>query len=393
MRLMLITQDFPPEVGGIQTYSYEYARQLSKYCEYFAVIAPSKPDSKLTDKKLNFPVFRFNISNSLLFLKLYRELGNIVEQNNIDATFHAQWHTTLPAASLRNKGKLEKVFCAVHGRELLFNPYHKKFILENIYNRYRKNSLQKVDHLYPVSDFTSNELEKYGIEKDKKTVQHNGTDLSQFNKNLVDEKSRKRIIERYNLSGKKVVLTVCRLVSRKGVDIVIKAIKKLSDKYPDLVYIVIGSGPEMDHYKELARNLAVDDKVIFTGRVEDEKEFTAFYDVSDVFVMVPRSGKSNVEGFGIVYLEANAFGLPVIGSKSGGIPSAIADGETGLLVDEDNPEQLVTALDKLLGNRDYARKLGNNGLMRIKNELNWEVLGKKLYDDLQKKVSQTNGNA
>ena len=393
MRLILITQDFPPEVGGIQTYSYEYARQLSKYCDYFAVIAPSKPDSELTDKKLDFPVFRFNISNSLLFLKLYRELGNIVEENSIDATFHAQWHTILPAASLRNKGKLGKVFCAVHGRELLFNPYHKKFILENIYNRYRKNSLQKVDHLYPVSDFTSKELEKYGIEKDKKTVQHNGTDLSQFNKNLVDEKSRKRIIERYNLSGKKVVLTVCRLVSRKGVDIVIKAIKKLSDKYPDLIYIVIGSGPEMDRYKELARNLAVDDKVIFTGRVEDEKEFIAFYDVSDVFVMVPRSGKSNVEGFGIVYLEANAFGLPVIGSKSGGIPSAIADGETGLLVDEDNPEQLASALDKLLDNRDYARKLGNNGLMRIKNELNWKVLGKKLYDDLQKKVSQTNGNA
>jgi len=393
MRLLLITQDFPPEVGGIQTYSYEYARQLSEYCDFFGVVAPEKPGSKSVDEKLNFLVFRIKIPNGLLFIALYLKLRHLVDRYDIDATFHAQWHTVLPASSLRDKGKLKKVFSAVHGRELLFNPYQNKSVLQNIYNKYRKISLRNIDHLYPVSDFTSMELEKYGIETDKKSVQTNGTDPAQFNKEMIDKKTKNRVIKQYNLSGKKIVLTVCRLVPRKGVDVVIKAVKKLVDKYPELLYLVIGSGPEMNNYKKLARNLALEKNVLFTGRIEDDKEFAAFYDVSDIFVMVPRSGKSNVEGFGIVYLEANAIGLPVIGSKSGGIPSAIIDGETGLLVDEDNPDQLADALNKLLSNKEYARKLGNNGLIRIKNELNWKNLGNKLFNDLQKRTMQTSRNA
>ena len=380
MRLILVTQDFAPEFGGIQTYCLEHAIRLNELCEDFALICPDKPNSDKVDRDLDFPVYRFKVNNSLLVFSLFRHLGSIIDKHETDATLHAQWQTTLPAIALRKKSKLNKVFCTGHGRELIYNPYANIPLLGNSFKQLRKKSLQETDHIYPVSDYTSQLLGKLGVAEERRTIVHNGTTPDKFfPMDALDFKKNK------GLEDKKIILTVTRVVYRKGIDIVIKAIHKLKEKIPDIYYVIVGDGPEINNCKELVKSLSLEEHICFVSRVPDE-ELISYYNICDVFVMVPRSTKTEFEGFGIVYLEANACKKPVIGSDSAGIPSAVLHNQTGLLVEEDNIDELTSAINVILKDQSYATKLGTNGFERVRSKANWNSVSKKLFDAMDNEL-------
>ncbi|MFU8812244.1 MAG: glycosyltransferase family 4 protein [Balneolaceae bacterium] len=374
MRLLLITQDFPPDFGGIQTYCYEYAKRLGSRCSDFALVCPDKPDAADVDKEFDFPVYRIPISNNAnIVFPLFKKLEPIIRRHQTEVTFHAQWQTTRPATILRDRGLLKAVYCAAHGRELIFNPYAKVPLLGPFYNYVRRYALRHVDHHFPVSHYNSERLGMLGVDQEDRTVHVNGTDPSVFFPQDAEE-----IKNKLGLQGKKVILTVTRVIYRKGVDFVIRALARLKEQMADVVYVVIGDGPYMDTCKQLAVELGVQDQVLFLGKLPYDT-LNKYYNMSDLFIMVPRSNETEFEGYGIVYLEANACKKPVIGSRSGGIASAVLEGETGLLVDEDDVDELADKIETILTDPERAAELGEKGYQRVLDDVNWDALTESLY--------------
>lgn len=185
-----------------------------------------------------------------------------------------------------------------------------------------------------------------------------------------------------DLSKKKIVLTVCRLTRRKGVDKTIEAVASLAQKHPDVIYAVVGDGQDRQMLEQLAREKGISEHVIFTGRVSDE-DLLRFYARADVFVLASREEGRDIEGFGLVFVEAGAFGVPVIGGDSGGIRQAVTPGENGILVDPNRPEAIATAIDTLLSDKQLAEKLGAEGKRRATEIFTWENCKRTLLSALE----------
>lgn len=379
MRLLFITQDFPPGIGGIQTYSVEYASRLSRWCRDFLLICPHDNDQKgeMDDVEYNFDIHRVEVRSHLLFYPLSRILPDLLQQRKFDATFHAQWQTAAPALRARRRGDLQKVFVAAHARELLYNPYRYIPLLGWLYQKRREYLLRKVDHFFPVSEFTAGLLKQQGVDPDRMTVVFNGTDPQLFHPKDVSELKRE-----LELEDKRLILTVTRLVKRKGIEEVLHAVAELQHEIDDLHYLVLGSGPEEASLKELASSLGIDRRVHFIGRVPYE-DLADYYNMADLFVMSSRATLPDVEGFGIVFLEANACEKPVIGTRSGGVESAILHNKTGLVIDEEDPEALRESIRLLLNDPETSAAMGRAGRKRVVEETNWDVLSRRLYDHME----------
>ncbi len=184
------------------------------------------------------------------------------------------------------------------------------------------------------------------------------------------------LVDKYRLKGRRCILTVARLDDYKGIDKVLNALPRVLKKFPETFYLVVGDGPDKKRLKGLVATLGLIDRVRFAGRVPRE-EVIGLLNICEIFIMATRPiiHRGEVEGFGIVFVEAGALGKPVIGGISGGTVEAIKDGVTGLLVDPESTEDISNALLKLLKDTDFARQLGENGRKRVEGELNWSILG------------------
>jgi phosphatidylinositol alpha-1,6-mannosyltransferase len=159
---------------------------------------------------------------------------------------------------------------------------------------------------------------------------------------------------------------------------VIRALPRVIQKIPTAVYLVAGQGPEEPRLRVLARSLGMQDRVIFVGYVPGDK-LVDHYNLADVYIMASREiGKEgDVEGFGITFLEAGACGLPVVGGRSGGIPDAILNEQTGLLVDPGDQDQIASALVRILADESYASRLGHGGRKRVVETLQWRHMAER----------------
>src|SRR5262249_5045606 len=182
----------------------------------------------------------------------------------------------------------------------------------------------------------------------------------------------------------KVVLSVGTLQARKGHDMVIRALPRLPQLVPGGTYLIVGEGPYRDVLEKVALELEVGDRVVFAGRVSAE-ELPDVYAISDVFVMPSReqTDKCDVEGFGLVFLEASACAKPVIGGRSGGVHDAIVDSVTGLLVNPRDPEDIANALAQLLRDEDLAVRLGQHGRAWITKKFDWSRVADQVHGILQ----------
>ena len=225
------------------------------------------------------------------------------------------------------------------------------------------------------SHWTEDELIKLGAEPKKITVVHPCPNLrpEQTSEWKVEE-----IFQDYQLKDKKILLTVGRLVERKGHDMVIKTLPQIIKTLPNVIYLVVGSGPYKKNLEKLVNQSRLGDYVKFINAV-DQSDLAAFYQICDVFIMPARElPNGDVEGFGIVYLEANLFGKPVIGGRSGGVPEAIIDGKTGILVNPTDAFDIAQATIKLLTDSAYAERLGIQGLQRVAENFDWAAQTEKI---------------
>ncbi|WP_165477768.1 glycosyltransferase family 4 protein [Desulfobacter hydrogenophilus] len=239
------------------------------------------------------------------------------------------------------------------------------------------------DLIIANSHFTKNLLLEGGINPGKIAVVHPGTDPDRFRPLPRNDD----LISQLDLSKKKVILSVGRLTPRKGQDTVIRALPKILKCIPNAVYVIGGTGSYLSELKSLAVAMGVRSSVRFIGEVTDEL-LPHVYNIADVFIMANRimHGSNDIEGFGIVFLEANACEVPVIGGKSGGVPDAINDDVTGLLIQGHSKEDVSDALIKLLTNPELAKALGKAGRERVCRELTWTHSTNKINNYINKLI-------
>jgi phosphatidyl-myo-inositol dimannoside synthase len=375
VRLVLVTQDFAPRRGGIQTWAVELSKRLSTVCEAFAVIAPDVPGGREADRELGFRVVRAGTPNSLVAAAA-PPLSRFVLAEGFDTTLHAQWSTLPAALALRAAGKLGRVHLAAHGRELLLAPWQTLPLAQAGYDRIRRTTLVRADTILAGSHFTAGLARDLGADPERIRITHYGTDPTRF-----QPRDASALRERLGLGTRPVLLTIARLVARKGIDTVLDALPAVLARHPDAAYVVAGDGPESDALKARARRLGVERAVHFAGSVTDE-ELPLWYSLADVFVMPSRSDPPDVEGFGIVFLEAAACERPVVAARAGGIPDAVADGVTGVLVPPGDAAALALELAALLGDEARRAELGRRGRERVLADFTWDRVVERTLEAL-----------
>ena len=240
----------------------------------------------------------------------------------------------------------------VHGEEISSRmPY-------DVDGRRRRRALAEADAIVAVSRFTREALETtMGVPREKIALISNGVDLQRF----VARPRRQDLMARYGLVGRRVLLTVGRLYARKGMDRVIESLPSVLRVLPDVRYLLVGDGTYRADLEQLAIARGVRDAVVFAGAVPDA-ELIDHYALADAFIMANREmPDGDTEGFGLVFLEANACGIPVIAGKAGGSVDTVTDGVNGLVVDGDQTAQISAAILRLFQDDALRERLVQTG--------------------------------
>jgi phosphatidyl-myo-inositol dimannoside synthase len=247
--------------------------------------------------------------------------------------------------------------------------------------RWIMEPLMCADSVFTLGCFTRDQLVAKGVPLKCIRVLPCHVDVESF---FFDRNDTYRIIREHKLEGKKVILTICRLAGQdgyKGYDRVIQSLSQVLKEVPNAVYMIVGEGSDKPRIQRLVRKLELTDHVIFAGRVPDDAALRAYYSACDLFVMPSQTVISKEickgEGFGIVYIEANACGKPVIAGNAGGEPGAVIDSVSGLLVDPMNVKEITGAIMRLLKDEKFSHQLGQQGLRRVREELSLPSLQKR----------------
>lgn len=377
MRVLFISQDFPPDIGGIQTYSWEIGRRLAPLVGEAAIVAPRRPGSDLVDAELGTQVYRLPARPDLLPLAAVPALPVLARRHRADVSLHAQWQTAAAALVARSlTGYPRRIAVAAHGRELLFNQLGEG-APGRLFDRLRFVVLKNVDLFLPVSHYTASLLERWRTGSQRVEIVHNGTDSDRFRP--VDGSSFRAEI---GAGDRPLLLFVGRLVERKGIDTILRALPDVRARVPDVLLVIAGDGPDRTRLERLANDLDVRMNVRFQGGIPYDT-LPRVYSAADVFVMPSKNAEPDVEGFGIVFLEANACGCPVVGARSGGIPDAILHGETGYIVEPDDTAALAERLSHLLAEPSLRKRMGARGRQRIVEDLTWEHVSARVVDALR----------
>jgi phosphatidylinositol alpha-1,6-mannosyltransferase len=387
---LVLTERFLPSVGGsINWLINSYARYAPGQVMF---VAPQECDDNVSDRSLPFHVERIPMkmtdwdpmkpSSFFRYLKLIYYISQLCSKYPIRQIHCAK---VLPEglvayfiALLRNVPYL----LYAHGEEIQFGATSRKFrwLMPKIYNH--------ADAIIANSKNTKSLLLSLGTRSPKIHVIHPGVDITRFHCNDV---SHTTVRQRFNLTQNPILLTVGRLQRRKGHDMVIRALPAIKHIFPQIKYLIVGDGEELAYLRDLSTKGGVAESVMFTGPVSDE-ELPQYYAASDIFIMPNREIHGDIEGFGIVYLEAAAAGKPVIGGRSGGTDDAILDGITGLRVDGNSPCEIANAVIALLSDPVKMKTMGANGRHRMEREFTWESVVHQTQW-LSTKISRTAGRA
>ena len=369
---LIFTEDFPSCDGGRSIYAYELAKISYKYDKNIVVLTHlfTKEDLDF-DRQHPFKILRVPLYKNrwIRFIRMALVFLKLCLQYNIKRVYAVVWFKPGFITYLLGGFFDIEYFISTFAYEVTAyeKPSFRRYIM--------KLTFKRAKLIFTCSEFSKNKIMQIMNLPAKKIINIPlGVDIETFKPNL----DARVIKNRFNLHGKKVILTVARLVDYKGQDMVIKAMPKILKAIPNAIYLIVGR----DHgaetmLKKLVLDLNLENFVVFTGYVAHpigaKNELPLYYNLCDLFVMSSRENPltGDAEGFGLVYLEANACGKPVIGGRSGGIPSAVVDGVTGLLVEPLDINDIADKIILLLTHKDYADRLANEGLRRAQ-QLSWE---------------------
>ena len=369
VRTLLVTNDFPPRPGGIQSYLEALVSRLP--AEDLVVYAPRwRGDSHIRyDAQQSFEVVRHKTTLMLPTPDVARRAADLVREFDCETVwFGAAAPLALMSSGLRSAGA-ERIIASTHGHEVGWSmlPAARQAL------RVIGNSTDVITYVskYTRSRFAS----AFGAHAALEHVPP-GVDDQVFKP---DAAARAELRARYSLGDRPTILCLSRLVPRKGQDVLIRALPRVRERIEDAVLVIAGGGPYAEHLHKLAAESGVEEHIIFTGSVASA-ELAAHHNIADVFAMPARTrgGGLDVEGLGIVYLEASASGVPVIAGDSGGAPETVVEGKTGRVVNGRSATEVADAIADVLSDPDQAAEMGAAGRKWVESNWQWDVLAGRL---------------
>ena len=394
MRLVFLSSDFKPRLGGIAELSYQICRELAQRGHELHVLTHADQSNQICPSDQN-PFSRHIVvgeypvrgMRSLIGFwqvaawrrRVIRDVRNAVLELKPDLVLAGNYNALWPKI-LGVGGVPYCIF--LHGEDLRFG------IVGRLLSRRRRMArcLHSAAHLFFNSSYSASLLAGVcRIPDANVTILGAGFPADR----IVTEERRRLARRQLGWSDEPVILTVARLIMRKGIDTVIHSLPAIRRQHPNCRYVIVGDGPDRADLERLAGQENVADCTQFLGRVSDERK-ELLYAASDLYVMPSRPGPvGEVEGFGISFLEANAFGLAVIGSTAGGIPDAVEHGANGLLVPPSSPTELAEAVITLLGDPVRRQAMARTGQERIRTRYNWKSIVDRMEPVLKSCVRES----
>ncbi|MGW5923401.1 glycosyltransferase family 4 protein [Nocardia fluminea] len=373
-RTLLVTNDFPPRPGGIQSYLQALSNQLPP--EDLVVYAPRwRGDShEKFDAAQKFRVVRHPTTLMLPTPAVIKRASALLREHACDTVWFGAAAPLAAMAPMLRRAGAERILASTHGHEVGWSMLPgSRQVLRSIG--------EHTDVVTYVSKYTRGRFASaFGP---RAALEHlpPGVDPTEFRP---DPAAREELRARYGLGERPTVLCLSRLVPRKGQDMLIVAMTEIRERVDGAVLVIAGGGPYETRLRALAEALGVQDSVVFTGRVPSG-ELAAHHTIADVFAMPCRTRGAglDVEGLGIVFLEASATGVPVVAGDSGGAPETVREGETGIVVHGRSASQISDAIVELLTDRDKAARMGAAGRAWVEQNWHWDRQGARLRELLR----------
>lgn len=373
-RVLLVTNDFPPRRGGIQSYLHELVGQLlqSNGDYSLTVYAPKWKGSDEFDERAAASGYRVVRHPTTLMLPapgVDDRMRRLIADNDIETVwFGAAAPLALLAPRARGAGA-QRVIASTHGHEVGWSMLP-----------VARNALRRIgdgtDAVTYVSNYTRGRFASaFGPHAALEYVPP-GVDTDRF---APDPGARAEMRSRYGLGDRPVIVCLSRLVPRKGQDMLIRALPAIRARVDGAALVIVGGGPHMDTLRRLAADAGVAEHVVFTGGVPGD-ELPAHHAMADVFAMPCRTRGAglDVEGLGIVFLEASSTGVPVVAGDSGGAPETVLDGETGIVVDGTDVGRVAAAITEILADADRAARMGAAGRRWAVDNWQWRTQAARL---------------
>ena len=374
--ILFVTNDFGPRAGGIETFVIGLIerRAFGSTIVYTSWQAGSHEYDARWKSEFGVTVIRDRAKILLPTPRVSHNLKRLIREHNIQvAAFGAAAPLALLSASMKAAGVVKTV-ALTHGHEVWWAKVP-------LFNLAIRRIGSTTDSLTYLGDFTRKAI---SVSLSKKASQRMvkvapGIDVEHFT-----PQDSTALRKELGLEKKKVLVCVGRLVHRKGQDRLIESMPEIIAKVPDAHLLIVGQGPYLDHLKKLVADNHLHGYVTFIGRIH-YGELPRYICAGDLFVMPSRSrfGGLEVEGLGIVYLEASACGLPVIAGSSGGAPDAVVEGVTGVVVDGTNTRQIAQAAISLLSDPAKAAAMGGAGRTWIIENWRWGIWSQRFNQLLE----------
>ena len=364
--VLFVTNDFGPRAGGIETFVIGLIerRPFGQTIVYTSAQTGSAAYDQAWKANFGVTVIRDRAKILLPTPRVARNLSRVIKESNIQvAAFGAAAPLGLLSASMKKAG-VRKTVALTHGHEVWWAKVFP-------FNWALRKIGTSVDSLTYLGEFTqqaiSKSLSKAAAQKMVKIAP--GIDVDHFS-----PQDSTQLRKELKIDDKRVIVSVGRLVHRKGQDHLIQAMPEILKRVPDAHILMVGQGPYLSHLKKLVQELNLVDHVSFIGRIQ-YAQLPQYICAGDIFAMPSRSRffGLEVEGLGIVYLEASACGLPVIAGSSGGAPDAVLAGVTGIVVDGENNQEIAAGAIKLLQDLPASKAMGLAGREWIIENWRWEI--------------------
>ena len=355
---LIVTRAFPPELGGMQSLMWGLSKEMSKNF-MIKVFADYQENHKEFDNKENFSIERVGGIKFLRKIRKAQLINEYLKENKVQGVIADHWKSL----ELINTDK--KKYCLIHGKEI----NHPK---GSSLNKRANKVLNNVEKVIANSEYTKNLAINNGVEANRIVVINPGVNPGpELNKKSLDKVESLLKVKTPRL------ITISRFDKRKNHEKVIMALRNLKQKYPDIVYVCIGDGDELDNIKDLVKELDLSTQVMFFNDISDDLKHSLLAK-SNIFVMPSIIHKTSVEGFGIAYVEAAQYGIPSLGGKDGGAADAIDHDKTGLICDGSNLEDVYSSLDSMIINKKYL-ELGKNAKEYV-SKFAWD----KIFNEYKK---------
>lgn len=330
-KILLISSEFPPGPGGIGYHAYSLCVCLNDIGFYVVAMSPadfvSEKEVLEFDVVQNFQIIRYPRIGWKTYLNRWKITKEFLAENNIDTVILSGKFSLWQGWLIKIFFKDQKTLAILHGSEVNLN--------NSILRKFTHLSINAADTVVSVSNFTRDLLPDWIKKQREITIIPNGIFLHRI-KSLSTESL---------LEGFPILITVGHVSPRKGQHRVIQALPKLKNLYPEIKYHIVGRPVYQSNLEALAEELGVQDHIQFHGRIKNHDDLGCYYQESDIFMLLSENqNDGDVEGFGIVALEANERGLPVIGAKYCGVEDAVSHGISGLLVDGNDINEICEAV-------------------------------------------------